>query len=267
MQCVAIMFSSALTSILRFAAAALQLLGFLAGTAQAQESPRPPCGAAPVPAYADGGARPNMRIIRDAALVAWSPPACTGWPQYKSGVVVALAGKFRFEGSGMELLSRFAAVSSLRGIRYWSVTDKQWRVLVTDAWATGAGQPAQRRADFNPGELRRGAEVFFAQEDSRSLGEVMYRMRVKEADNDRLVVELENVSRVRAMVFTLFDPGELKSLYFFERSAGGFWQIYALAAAGGAYAERSQASLVNRAAAYYRYFSGAPTDMEPALAP
>jgi hypothetical protein len=248
-------------------AATALLLSLAAAQVAAQEMPRPPCGTAPVPSHADGSAQPRLLVLRDAALLAWTPPACIGWPRYKSGVVVALAGSFPHEGSGADLLQRFGAVSSLRGLRYWSVTDKRWRILINDASATGGSEPRQRRADFTNAELRRGAELFFVQDDSRSSGEVIYRLRVKEADNDRIVVELENVSRVRALLFTLFEPGDLKSVYFMERGPKGIWRIYALSAARGDYAERSEASLVNRAAAYYRHFSGTPSDREPALAP
>jgi hypothetical protein len=257
----------ATVAIVRHAVTVMAFLCLLIGTSVAQEGIRPPCGMPPLPSHTDSGAQPRLLVLRDAALLAWTPPPCIGWPRYKNGVVVALAGSFRYEGSGADLLQRFGAVSSLRGLRYWSVTDKLWRVLINDASATGAGEPRQRRPDFTNSELRRGAEVYFAQNDSRSSGEVIYRMRVKEADNDRIAVELENISRVRALMFTLFEPGDLKSVYFMDRGPKGIWRMYALSAAGGEYAGRSEASLINRAAAYYRHFSGTPGDQEPALAP
>ena len=206
------------------------------------------------------------------ALAPWTPPACIGWPAIKDGVVVALAGRFRHEGSSADLLRRFGAVSALRGIRYWSVSDKRWRVLITDAAAIGDKDAKQRRENYsiselNAGEIKPGEDLYFVQADSRSTGDVIYRLRVHEANNDRIVIATENTSPVRALLLTLFDPGELKSVYFLERRGGGVWNFYALSAAAGRYADGNDASLINRAAAFYRHFSGAATDGRPPLAP
>jgi hypothetical protein len=53
----------------------------------------------------------------------WTPPSCTGWTAKGAGVLVALAARFSYGGSADALLARFAAISTLKGLRRWSVTE------------------------------------------------------------------------------------------------------------------------------------------------
>ncbi|MBE0612063.1 MAG: hypothetical protein IH604_00185 [Burkholderiales bacterium] len=154
----------------------------------------------------------------------------------------------------------------MRGIRYWSVTDGTWRVLVTEAAALDNPDASERRPDFALPEMKAGRDVFFAQHDSRSTSAVVYKMRVREADADHLVVELENVTAVRTFFITFFEPGGMKSLYFLERRAGENWGFYALLSANSWSAAGNEASFINRADAFYRHFSGVPTDGAPPMA-
>ena len=80
-------------------------------------------------------APPNVSAWTDEMLRGWAPPACTRWTAPTPAVVVALAGSFRHADGADAVLGRFGAVSRLRGIRYWSVSDKDWRTLITDAFA------------------------------------------------------------------------------------------------------------------------------------
>ena len=220
------------------------------------QGPQPPCdGARPIPRYADP---PAVRTWAKVEL-----PACLGWPAEKSRLVVALAGRFRHDGGADALLARFGAISGMRGLRYWSVTDKAWRVLIKDAAALGG-------RDFNPDEMKRGEDLHFEEEDNRSSAAVLYRMRVLEAKPDRIVVQTENVSPVRAFLVTLFPAGSLRAAYFLQRIDGESWAFYGLSSTGAeasALATMSEASYVNRAAALYRYFIGVPADRDPPLAP
>ncbi|HEX6141543.1 MAG TPA: hypothetical protein VFZ01_02400, partial [Geminicoccaceae bacterium] len=74
-----------------------------------------------------------------------------------------------------------------------------------------------------------GGLLYFVQGDNRSTGEVVYHLRVREIAPDRLVVEAENVSAVRYLLLPLAGPGDLQSLYFFERQSPGEWGYYGLA--------------------------------------
>jgi len=124
---------------LRRLLAALFLL--FASHAAAQPSPvgpQPPCGTAPAPSMPVVGAAPAIQIWHDGELerIGWQPPSCTGWlPSSRSKLLVALAGRFRFEGTIDDLVARKGAISTLRGIKYWSATEAQWRTLVIDAAA------------------------------------------------------------------------------------------------------------------------------------
>lgn len=227
----------------------------------AAAGPRPPCeGAAPLPPYGAAGHAPNVRTWTNEAA-GWTPPACLGWPAADFRILVAIAGRFRHEGDGAALLERFGAMSRREGLQYWSVTDQDWRVLITDAAALAAPE-GPRRADFKAAEMTAGAELFYEERDNRSSGAVVYRMRVREAGRERLVIETENLTAVRALLFTLFPPGSLRAAYFAERLSPGTWGLYGLSSTGeeaSALAAGSEASYVNRAKALYRHFAD-PTE-------
>ncbi len=246
--------------------ALLALLLACSFPAIAADVPQPPCASAPRPAYARSGEQPTVQVWEKAALVDWQPPACTGWAGGSTGLLVALAGTFQHTGTADQLLGRFGAISALRGIHYWSAADKEWRVLVTDAVAFGGADSTEHRGDFAASEMMNRDSLYFGQRDSRSTGEVAYKLRVRDAGADHLVLEYENVSAVRAFIVTVFRPGELKYLYFLRRQAGATWGIYLLLSANSAYAEGNEASFINRAVAFYRHFTGAETGGAPPLA-
>jgi hypothetical protein len=246
------------------------LCGLLGTQALAADGgPRPPCGVAPLPPFAEPGTPPNVRAWSGPAAREWQPPACSGWTTTGFDVVVALAGSFRFDGEVEDLLGRIGAISALKGIRYWSTTEKAWHPLVTEAYALNGSDAEQKRPDFAGAQLAKGQKLFFAQADNRSSGKTVYRLRVVAAELGRLVVETENVTAVKMAFLTMFGAGDLQSLYFLERRAPGVWGYYSLARARSASSmlpSGSEASYINRAAAYYRHFAGIPTDLEPPAA-
>ena len=238
----------------------------------AQDQPRPPCaGASPHPSYAPPGAPPAVVVWSKDDAGRWVPPGCVGWPSsQRFRLIVALAGQFRHDGDAESLLARFGAISSMRGIRYWSVTDKAWRVLITAAAALDGPNAKRRRPDFSPAEMKSGADLFFAQDDSRSSGSVVYRLRVLERSADRIGIETENNGPVRAFLVTLFPPGSLRATYFLERRDPGIWGFYGLSGTGenaSSLAGDHEDSYVNRAVALYRYLIGVPGDRDPPAAP
>ncbi len=237
------------------------------GEGIAQSGPRPPCGDTPSPAYAEPGSLPVVRVWSAGELGAnWTPPACTGWRPRPFRTLVATAGRFRHRGGANDLLERFGAISTLTTIRYWSVTDQRWLRLITDASALEGPDAARRRPDFGVADMRVGAELYFAQDDNRSTGDVVYRMRVREITPDRIVVETENVSSVRYLLVPLAGPGDLQALYFLERLAPEMWGYYSLARTGGGASsllEGHETSYVNRTVALFRHLAGLPTDLGP----
>jgi hypothetical protein len=238
--------------------------------AAAADGPRPPCGEAPQPAYADSGGSPNVQAWSAGDLGPnWRPPDCVSWTAPGFDVLVALAGSFADPGTAQDLLARFGGISRMTAIRYWSVTDQAWDPLVTSATALSGPDSGQRRPDFAPTELTEGSTLFFAQSDNRSSGEVVYRLLIRELRPDRLVIATENVTAVRKLILTMFAPGELQSTYFLERRSPGVWTYYSLSRTSpdaNPLARGHAASYLNRAVALFRYVAGIPTDQEPPAA-
>jgi hypothetical protein len=238
---------------------AIALLLVLAGQAAAADTLTPPCGTSPVPDYAAVDAPPAVQVISGTDLASWKPPSCVGWSAKDGGVLVALAGRFTHKGGTDDLLKHFGAISALKGLQYWSVTDGGWRTLITSASALDAPDSGHTRADFTLAEMRSGQDLFFAQQDNRTSEEVVYRMQVRDLSQARLVVAVENVTPVRSFMLTLFDPGDLQSMHFVEQESPGVFRYYGLAFAGESLASSialPQASYVNRALALYGDLSG-----------
>ncbi len=240
---------------------AIALVFALIGSASAAgQNPVPPCsGAAPSPDYAAVDAPPAVKVWSGDNLAAWKPPACLGWSAKDDGVLVGLAGSFHFNGSTDELLKRFGAISSLKGLQYWSVTDGGWRTLIDSASALVSPDTGHSRPDFTLAEMKSGHELYFAQQDNRTSEEVVYRMKLSDLTADGFVVAVENVTPVRSFMLTLFDPGDLQSVHFVKRDASGLFRYYGLAFAGESLASSlalPEASYVNRALALYGHLSG-----------
>ena len=222
------------------------------GEGAAQDVPRPPCAGSPGPACPEPGGRPVVRVWSAGELGAdWTPPACTGWRPLPFRVLVATAGRFRDQGTAEDLLQRLGAVSTLTTVRYWSASEGRWLDLVTDASALEGPDAAARRPDFRAAEMKVGVDLYFAQDDNRSTGDVVYRLRVREMAPDRLVAETENVGPVRYLLVPLAGPGDLQAVHFLTRSAPGLWEYYSLARTGAGaspFLGGHEASYVNRAA-------------------
>ena len=264
------MFRCASTKRLGARLAMIILAGVLisAAPAGAADGPVAPCGPgepAPLPAFGDP---PNGRNWHPADLAAaWSPPACVAWAAQRFTVLTALAGSFKFDGTSDDLLLRFGALSAWRGIQYWSVTDGRWDTLITDAAALDGSRPRRRRGDFTLAELKSGVDFYFLQRDNRSSDAITYRMKVEAIDANRLIIAVENVSSVSVFIFTIFDPGDLKSTYIFERLSPVAWGYYNLSGAreGTALIGSHDSSYLNRALAIYRHLAGIPGNQDPPL--
>lgn len=236
----------------------------LAATSAAAEGPRPPCGNSPLPAYPPSSGPP---VVLSETVTSWVPPACLGWDGRAPGLLVVIVGRMRETGGATALLTRFGSVSQLRGVRYWSVTDRGWRTLITDAFAVSDAVGRRRRNDFRAEEMLPGIPLYMSEGDSRSSGPVIYRMRILSHTAGRVVVSVSNASSMRASMITLFAPGELQTTYFLDQLAPDDWGYYAISGATtGLLTGGHVASFVNRAVGFYRYFVGIPTDQDPPVA-
>jgi hypothetical protein len=109
-----------------------------------------------------------------------------------------------------------------------------------------------------------GNELYYWENDSRS-GEIVQRMTVRERNPTRAVIAIENLTRIRFLLVTLFEPGALQSVEFFDLISPGLWGVYILTRTGegaSGLAGSHEASYVNRTAAIYRHRAGLPTDEE-----
>ena len=233
------------------------------------DAPRLPCGAAPLPAFAEPGQPPAVLAWSGKPAREWVPPGCTGWTTSGFDVLVAVAGSFKHDGEIDGLLLRIGAISAKSGVRYWSTTDKAWSPLVTEAFALSGPESVLRRPDFSAANFVKGQSLYFAQSDNRTAGKTVFRDQVLVSDRERVVIASENLTPVKKMMVTIFEPGDLQAVYFVERRSPGVWSFYSLTRtrmASRLMPHGSDASYINRAVAYYRLVAGIPTDLEPPAA-
>jgi hypothetical protein len=232
--------------------------------------PQPPCGIATFPPYPSLEKSPVVTVWDRAELGRdWPPPACTGWTYSGFATLVVTVARFPHTSGVEGLLRRVGTISERTGIRYWSTTHKQWQTLVIKAYALSEPLGDRRRKDFSPVEMTEGRSLYFQQEDNLS-GKAIYRMRIRGASPDRLVFDTENISTIWYYFIPVFSPGEIQSIYFFERESQDIWCYYSIARTSrnaSPLTTGNEASAINRAVAFYRYLAGIPSDKEPPAAP
>jgi hypothetical protein len=232
--------------------------------------PQPPCGSTTFPPYPDLAKSPVVRVWDSTGSGRdWMPPICTGWTDSGFTMLVVTVARFRTTSGVEGLLRRVGAISERTGIRYWSITHKRWQTLVVKAYALSEVVGDRRRKDFSPDEIAQGGSLYFEQEDNLG-GKATYRMRIRIASHDRLVFDIENISTVRYFFIPIFHPGELQSIYFFERESQDVWRYYSIvrtSKTSSPLTGGNEASAINRAVAFYRYLTGIPLDQEPPASP
>ena len=216
--------------------------------------PVPPCANSnAVPAYGTA----SEPAIQSWSRIEWTPPACLAWSDAHFKFVIAVAGRIP-ASDATALRARLGAISTSRGMKYWSVTESAWRELIKDAAALTAVQGG-RREDFAPAELTEGATLYFVEQDNRSDGPVTYAMHVIESKPDRLVVDTENVTPIRALLATLFPPHAMRTAYILTRIDSGTWGFYAISAAtehASGLVSLARSSYENRAKALFAHVAG-----------
>ena len=232
--------------------------------------PQPPCGGEQSPHYPSLDQPPLTRVWQRNELGPdWQPPSCTGWTQPGFTTLAETAGRFRSD-SGLEGLKQaVGAISSLKGLVYWSTTHQRWQPLIVDAYAITAAKDGQRRGDFTAHELEPGSRLYFEQEDSLS-GKGTYELHVLSVSPDRLVFDTRNLTTLRYLLVPVFHPGDVESVYFLARESAHTWRYYNLTRLGenaNGLAAGHPSSSVNRAVALFRHLAGIPADKEPPAAP
>src|SRR5579863_3443347 len=229
------------------------------GSANAATGLQPPCSGQVSPPYPDLDQPAMIKAWSSADLgTEWKPPTCLGWDTSGYTTLVTTVATFRNPTEGAGLLHIFAAISEWKGLRYWSVTHKQWRTLITDACALTASQNGQHRADFSPDEMKERNVLYFEQDNSLT-GKAIYRMQIAKASDDHIAIEIENVGSIRYLLVPLLHSGDLQSIYFLDRESGDTWRYYSIVRTGKS-ANRliggNDSSAINRAVAVYRHLVG-----------
>jgi hypothetical protein len=227
----------------------------------AAEPPALPCGDSDFVFSLPVDAPPAVAVWSGNDLGAnWRPPVCTGWQVGPSRWVVAVSGQFRGPATTDEILARVGGVSRLKSVRYWSVTGKHWKDLLSSAQAVTAAN-GKARADFSAEEIRTGQDFHFVLNDNTT-----YRGRVTQATKDRIAFAIENLTSLKFMLMSLFSPGDIKFFCIIARQPGGAWTYHSLVRIGAEATGMGAAdggSYINRAVAYYRHIAGIPTNQEP----
>jgi hypothetical protein len=117
------------------------------------------------------------------------------------------------EHSLNEILNRFARISSLTDVRYWSVTRQRWRALINSAIALDTNNLQQTRQDFTLDELEQGQTVYFEQDEETPAGTLRYAMRYEASGNNGFQIHIHNAEPVERFFIRLFDPGQYQFHY------------------------------------------------------
>ncbi len=232
---------------------------------QAASSPTCPEHAeAPYPAFGNIGEAPNVAAWSKLATL---PENCHIPLQAPAALTIALSGRFAHTGSVDEIAARLGAISKTQDLPYWSVTDKVWRKLVSNAFALDSRDTDAVRPDFTAQEMLSGQTMYFAQNDTRSWGLNVYSVRAINSSQDHLVLESDNVSPVRLGPVTLFEPYDVRSVVFIDRLDNATWAYFSLAVIRHSAVAAREKSLINRQAAFYRFLIGQAPNQDPPLAP
>ena len=225
-----------------------------------------PCPGATASSVPPIGA-PAIRVWTAAELApAWVAPSCTGWKAGPVRLVISMTSRFRGPATIDDILARAGAISLLKDMKYWSSGRQRWTTMLSSAEALSGPDASQKRGDFSAAELRAGQSVYFLANASGPAGKAVFRTRAANVDATRATVELDNVTTVSVMGVTLFSPGDIRGFASIVRQADGSWVSHFLVRIDGktnALLQGDGKSYVNRAAAYMRHLSGAPTDGEP----
>jgi hypothetical protein len=229
----------------------------------AEAAPVPPCAGEPSPAPTGLDDPPAVSVwLPDEIEAGWTLPDCVGWQPVDDAVLIAVAGRLRAgEGTG-GLVDRLRRVSALRDVQYWSTTRNAWRPMYESVSAVTGPDGETARQDFAADELRPGSSLFFVEDRTDPLGEMVQQLTVRERSPGRLQVELTNISPATFALITVLPAGGARTQLTLEHEDGDVWRYYTLTRivdhAPGMLAPPRE-SFANRAAAMFGWLAGMPT--------
>ncbi|HTX73850.1 MAG TPA: DUF6675 family protein [Rectinemataceae bacterium] len=147
-------------------------------------------------------------------------------------------------------------ISTLRGIEYYSHSDKKMDVLYVDASRVSGPDGRERLADEappGPSSVPASEELYALLQDQR-FGTNVYKYRFR-ALGDAILVETTNETRMSYGIIPVFSPGQLvMRLLVIPASDGIIFYVESGANAPGFLRSRLGESFKNRAAALFGWF-------------
>lgn len=250
-----------MTSRTSFLLLVILIATFVLSAMRAEAQPSPPClsiGKPMSPAYGTLGKPPAAEFWRDIAIE--RNVRCLGNLHGPMKLVIALTSRFRSATTVEHIATRAGAISATKDLPYWSATEARWRPLISDAFALQSPTSPAPRPDFSAQEVLSGQKLYFAQKDTRSTSLNIFSLRATMTSADRLVIEIINLTKVRFTFLTLFEPKTLISVHFFDRLEPNIWGYYGLSAVQSGSTDGHEKSMINRAAAFFRFLAKTSKD-------
>lgn len=244
--------------------AAITGLGARPGPAGAAEASM--CGSAPPPAYPPHDKPALVRSWLRGGHQDGPRPDCSGLRSPDVELLVQVSARFASPQDAPAMLARLGMVSALKGMAYWSYTDRKRQLLVRESFAVDHPGALKPRADFSAAELRSGAVLHFAQSDNRSAALMPYSLQLLSAGPERLVLRVENLVDLRYMGFKVMGAHDMQWLLALEPLANGQWGYRSLLGVchlGWGGAEQHRLSNLARSVAMFDHLTGRQTDIEP----
>ncbi|MBP6902011.1 MAG: hypothetical protein KBC73_18080 [Burkholderiaceae bacterium] len=241
-------------------------LGLAAPAVRAWGDATPQCGSAPPPAFPPVDRPPLLQCWIDADRQDGPRPDCSLLRQTDHGLLIRLTASAVLPGGLDEQLARFGAVSQLKGLPYWSYTDRKRQVLIRDSYAVETPGSTTPRPDYTLADLQRGRDLFFVHSDNRSSALVPYAIRLVHQDADRVHLRIENHGDIRFMGLSVVAPGEMQWGVMLERLGGtryGYRSLLGLKKLRYGTADKHRLSNLARVVAMFDLWSGRQTDIEP----
>lgn len=224
------------------------------------------CGKAPPPAYPAADKPAVVQSWLRGGRQDGQAPDCSGLRTRDFELVVRVTARFASPLDMAAMLGRLGAVSALKGMPYWSYTDKKRLVLVRESYAIDNPESMHQRPDFSLAELRSGAALYFAQSDNRAATLVPYSLQLLAGSPERLALRVENVGDLRYLGLKLVAAHEMQWLVALEPLGPGEWgyrSLLGICHLGLGRAEQHRLSNLARCVAMFDHLAGRQTDIEP----
>jgi hypothetical protein len=224
------------------------------------------CGQAPPPAFPPPDKPPIVQSwLQDGRQDGPLLPDCGHLRGREFELLVRVTASFNAPGEAADMLLRMGAVSSMKGMTYWSFSDRRRQLLVRESFAVEGPTSTKPRADFTLAELRSGALLHYLQSDNRTSALVPYSLKVLLSGNDGFTLRIENLADVRFMGVTFVPARAMQWVVTIERlgpERWGYRSLLGVQQLGFGSAEKYRLSNLSRSVAIFDLLSGRQTEIE-----